>query len=211
MDAPRDPRGGEVEATMGWWSDAVDAAKERLNTETRTIRGVRVSVINTRPDIMTANVFGKLDGALGVIERYQPHRLRRFRHDVNGIIVKRFACRAAFFGTTRECLIELTFAGEGKFTDAQVAASIVHEGVHARLLTMGLSGHPGCGPREERLCRKAELELGLSVPGAEAVVERALASLSLEDVDVAPNVDWRVAEQRVADADAAARRRSDPA
>ena len=196
---------------MGWWNDAVTAAKERLNTETRTIRGVHVTVVNTRPDIDTARVFEKLDGALGVIERYQPHRLRRFRHDVRGIIVKRFACRAAFFGATRECLIELTFAGEGKFSDAQVAASIVHEGVHARLLTVGLAGHPGCEAREERLCREAELELGLAVPDGQAVVDRAMASLSLDDMDVAPNVDWRVAEQRVADADAAARRRSDPA
>lgn len=195
---------------MGWWSDAVAAAKERLMTETRTIRGVPITVINTRPDIETARVFEKLDGALGVIERYQPHRLRRFRKDVTGIIVKRFACRAAFFGDTRQCLIELTFAGEGRFADAQVAASIVHEGVHARLLTMGLSGRPECHAREERLCRKAELELGLAVPDGDAVVERAMASLTLDDVDVAPNVDWRVAEQRVADADAAAaRRRSD--
>jgi hypothetical protein len=195
---------------MAWWRDAVDAAKERLSTDSRTVRGVQVTVVNTRPDIDTERVFQKLDGALGVIERYQPLRLRRFRRDVSGIIVKRFACRAAFFGDTRQCLIELTFAGEGRFSDAQVAASIVHEGVHARLLTMGLAGHPGCQAREERLCRKAELELGLAVPNGEAVVERALASLSLEDVDVAPAVDWQVAEQRIADADAAAaRRRSD--
>jgi hypothetical protein len=195
---------------MGWWSDAVAAAKERLMTESRTIRGVPVTVMNTRPDIETARVFERLDGALGVIERYQPHRLRRFRHDVNGIIVKRFACRAAFFGDTRQCLIELTFAGEGHFSDAQVAASIVHEGVHARLLTMGLSGRPECHAREERLCRKAELELGLAVPDGQAVIERAVASLTLDDLDVAPDVDWRVAEQRVADADAAAAARRRP-
>ena len=192
---------------MSWWRNAVARAAERLMTDTRTIRGVSVTVDNTRPDIETNKVFEKLDGALGVIEYYQPHRLRRFRHDVRGIIVKRFACRAAFFHDSRECLIELTFAGEGKFSDAQVAASIVHEGVHARLLTMGLSGHPGCEAREERLCRKAELELGMAVPDGHAVIERALASLTLGDVEVAPNVDWRVAAQRVAEADEAAARR----
>ena len=90
-----------------------------MMTDVRTIRGVTVTVLNTRPDIDTESVFARLDGALGVIERYQPHRLRRFRRDVSGIIVKRFACRAAFFGDTRQCLIELTFAGEGKFTDAR--------------------------------------------------------------------------------------------
>lgn len=192
---------------MGWWRNAVTRAAERLMTNSRVVRGVRVTVENTRPDIDTSRVFEKLDGALGVIERYQPHRLRRFRHDVRGIIVKRFACRAAFFHESRECLIELTFAGEGKFSDAQVAASIVHEGVHARLLTMGLTGYPGCEAREERLCRKAELELGLAVPDGQAVIERALASLTLDDVEVAPNVDWRVAAERIAEADEAAARR----
>ena len=192
---------------MSWLSDALGYAKERLMTETRTIRGVRIAVFNTRPDIETSRVFERLDGALGVIERYQPHRLRRFRRDVAGIVVRRFPCRAAFFGDTRQCLIELTFAGGGQFSDAQVAASIVHEGVHARLLTMGLAGHPGCQAREERLCRKAELELGLAVPDGQPVVERALATLTLDDVEVAPNVDWQVAEQRVADVDAAAAER----
>jgi len=174
-------------------------------TETRTIRGVRVAVLNTRPDIETSRVFERLDGALGVIERFQPHRLRRFRRDVAGIVVRRFPCRAAFFGDTRECLIELTFAGGGQFSDAQVAASIVHEGVHARLLATGVAGRPGREAREERLCRKAELELGLAVPDGAAVVERALSTLTLDDPDVAPNVDWQVAAQRVAEADAAAR------
>jgi hypothetical protein len=48
------------------------------------------------------------------------------------------------------------------------------------------------------------------VPDGQAVVARALASLELDDMDVAPNVDWQVAEQRIADVDAAAaRRRSD--
>ena len=191
---------------MGFLSDAVSRAKELLMTETRTIRGVPVAVYNTRPDIETSRVFERLDGALGVIERYQPHRLRRFRRDVRAIVVHRFPCRAAFFGDTRQCLIELTFAGGGQFSDSQVAASIVHEGVHARLLAMGLAGHPGCEAREERLCRKAELELGLAVPDGQAVVERALASLTLDDTEVAPNVDWNVAGQRVAEADAAALR-----
>jgi hypothetical protein len=47
---------------MGWWSDAVSAAKERLMTDHRMIRGVRVTVTNTRPDIETTRVFEKLDG-----------------------------------------------------------------------------------------------------------------------------------------------------
>ena len=62
---------------MGWWRDAVTRAAERLMADSRVVRGVRVTVENNRPDIETRGGVGKLDGALGVIERYQPHRLRR--------------------------------------------------------------------------------------------------------------------------------------
>ena len=53
---------------MGWWRDAFGRAKELIMTDTRVVRGVAVTVDNTRPDIDTERVFEKLDGALGVIE-----------------------------------------------------------------------------------------------------------------------------------------------
>jgi uncharacterized protein with von Willebrand factor type A (vWA) domain len=61
-------------------------------------------------------------------------------------------------------------------------------------------------PREERLCREAELELGRALPEplAGPVLQRALDSLALSDQDVAPSVDWAEAARRVADVDAGA-------
>jgi DNA-binding transcriptional regulator YdaS (Cro superfamily) len=61
---------------------------------------------------------------------------------------------------------------------------------------------------EERICRKAELYFGLSLPrelGA-PVIERALASLELGDSDVAPAIDWEEAQRRQDAIDASARR-----
>jgi len=190
---------------MGWWSDTVSAAKERLMTDHRTIRGVQVTVVNTRPDIETTRVFEKLDGALGVIERYQPHRLRRFRRDVRGIIVKRFACRAAFFPESRRAMLELTFMVNPSFGIAEIASSLLHEGVHARVHAMGVARTPSALAKEERLCRRTELWWGQTVPGGGPVVERALASLALPDQAVAPEIDWAEAARRVSQADRAAR------
>jgi len=53
--------------------------------------------------------------------------------------------------------------------------------------------------REERLCRRAELEFGLALGPAMGapVVERALASLQLSDADVAPVIDWGEAQRRI--------------
>ena len=50
--------------------------------------------------------------------------------------------------------------------------------------------------KEERLCRRAELEFGQSLPVelGRPVVERALAALTLEDEEVAPAIDWDEAQ-----------------
>ena len=182
---------------------------ERRTIERATVRGIPVVVANSRPDIPTALVLRRLDAALALVETHQPWRFRHMRRDFAEILVQRFPCRGAFFPDSRVCLTELTFLANPDFTEAQIAASIVHEGMHARVHgalaraeARGLS-RPIVErkPREERLCRHAELDFGLAVPGGEPVVERALATLAMEDDDVAPAIDWAEAERRVSEAD----------
>src|SRR3954453_6220958 len=77
--------------------------------EVHGVRGFRVVVENTRPDIATPDVLARLDEALALVERHAPLRLRHLRRDFNEIRVARFACRGAFFPGPRMCLTELTF------------------------------------------------------------------------------------------------------
>ena len=172
-------------------------------TEKRTLRGFPVTLVNTRPDIDSALVFRRLDTALGLIERYQPNTFAQMSRDFSRIHVVRYPCRAAFFPDSRSCLVELTFTVNPEFSEAQVASSIVHEGMHARVHAMGESD-PAQRPDEERLCRQAELEFGMAIPNGEAIVQRALESLALGDADVAPLIDWQQAQRAVAGADARA-------
>jgi len=171
----------------------------------RVVRGIRVDVVNTRPDIDTEQVLRRADAVIGLVERYQPWRVSHLRRDLARILVQRFACRGAYFPEERTCLLELTFMVNPAFTDAQVAATLVHEGMHARLDRycdhFGVPPFPNRRARHERICRRAELEWGLAVPDGQAVVRRALESLALEDEEVAPVVDWREAERRVAQVD----------
>jgi hypothetical protein len=172
---------------------------------TRVVRGIRVDVVNTRPDIDTAQVLRRADAVLALVERYQPWRVAHLRRDLARILVQRFACRGAYFPAERTCLLELTFMVNPSFTDAQVAATLVHEGMHARLdrfcERFGVPPFPHRRARHERICRRAELEWGLAVPDGDAIVQRALESLALEDEDVAPVIDWREADRRVAQVD----------
>ena len=174
--------------------------------ESRTIRGIPVTLINTRPDIDSAMVFDRLDGALGLIQKYRAATFDDIRRDFSRIQVARFPCRGAFFPDSRVCLTELTFTVNPEFTEAQIASSIVHEGMHAHVHAMSLSD-PTQRPDEERLCRQAELEFGMAIPNGEAIVRRALESLALDDNDVAPAIDWNEAQQAVANADAKAQAR----
>src|SRR3954451_23201680 len=146
-------------------------------TQEYEVRGLGVRLTNTRPDIDSRDVLDRLAGALDLIALHAPRRFGRLRQDIQSFVVRRFPCRGAFFPQTGECLVELTFTVNPRHTLAEIAASIVHEGTHARIAAR-------CGPlpeqerpREERICRKAELEFGLALPEGSVVVERARSAL----------------------------------
>ena len=172
--------------------------------ERRVVRGLPVVVYNTRPDIDTKHVLARLDESLALIERYQPWHFRRLPRDFARIVVRRFPCRGAYFPESRTCLVELTFVVNSSFTPAQVAATILHEAMHARLDNAGVRYDPASAAKHERFCRRAEVEFGMLVPGGEPIVERALATLDFADDEVAPDIDWELAGRRVAEADLAA-------
>ena len=180
-------------------------------TESRLVHGVRVDVVNTRPDIDTERVFRRAESVLALVQRYQPWRFAHLGRDLDGIVVRRFPSRGAYFSETRSCLLELTFMANEQFSDAQVAACLVHEGTHARLdhlaSRFGVTSFSEAPARHERICRRAELSFGLVVPDGAPVVERALASLALTDDEVAPAIDWREAARRTEAVDGAALRR----
>ena len=162
------------------------------------VRRFNVVVENSRPDITTHDVLRRLDEALALIERYQPWRLRHLRRDLRQFLIVRYPCRGAYFPDERTCMTELTFLARRDITAAPVASSIIHEGIHARVDRMGVRRADRDRAREERLCRRAELEFGLALPdelGA-PVVARARESLALADQDVAPTIDWAEATRR---------------
>ena len=175
-----------------------------------TLHGVPVEVRNTRADIETPQVLARLEEALALIATHQPWRLAHLRRDVRAIRVERLACRGAFVPGDSTIITELTFLARRDISAAPVASSIVHEGVHARVHAMGVYRAAGELPREERLCRRAELAFGEALPAdlGAPVIARARASLALTDREVAPVVDWHEAQRRQDDVDRTAPRRA---
>ena len=176
-------------------------------SEQHVVRGFRVVVDNSRPDIATDAVLTRLDEALALIEEYEPRRLRHLARDLEQIWISRYPCRGAYFADSRTCLTELTFLARRDISPAVVASSILHEGTHARVARFRhrVGGH--CREedraREERLCRRAEIAFGHALPAdlGAPVIERAQASLAMDDEGVAPVIDWTVAQHRIEQAD----------
>ena len=175
------------------------------------VRGFEVALENPREDIDTDFVLRRLDAALELIEHWSPWRMAHIRRDVRQLWVIVWPCRGAYFPEQRAIMTELTFlARHREFTVAQVASSILHEGVHARIHRMGVRAESLDRAREERICRRAELAFGQRLPpvlGA-PVVARAAATLEASDADIAPEIDWEEAHRRKAEADAADRARA---
>ena len=146
---------------------------------TRTLRGLRVTATPSEKQPDAAHLFAQVDAALALVERHQPWRLAHMRRDVGVVWVRLYpVCRAAFEPAERVCLLDSFFVHT--FTPQEIGASIVHEGVHARVNACGLSRAETLG-REERMCRRAELWFGRAIPDGGVVVRRATAMLALDD------------------------------
>jgi hypothetical protein len=178
-----------------------DPQDDDMPTTEALVRGFSVTVINTRPDIDTGDVLDRLDASLALIETFSPHYFRHMRRDFARILVQRYACRGAYFPWEHTCMVELTFTVNRDFTPTQVAATILHEAAHARLHRLGFSLDMGDRARQERFCRRAEIEFGQVAPDGGPVIERALATLQFEDEEVAPLIDERLAAERIVQVD----------
>lgn len=196
-----------IEKLLKWIAGPGDISSVGGSAEILDVRGFSVLVENSRPDISTRDVLARLDDSLALIERYQPWRLRHLERDLKQFLVARFPCRGAYFPDERTCMTELTFLARRDISPATVASSIVHEGVHARVDRMGVRREMRDRAKEERLCRRAELEFGRALPDelGGPVIERALGTLSLADEEVAPEIDWNEAFDRQQTVDQAAR------
>ena len=163
----------------------------------RVIDGIAVWFLNERADIDNAELESRFGEALALIGKHMPHNLRRLRTDVTCIWVKRWPNRGVFFHDTRIMVIDTTFVVNPTFTRAQVAATILHEGVHARVTAMRVNRRNTSMADEERLCRRAEIAFGELAPGGAPVVARAMEILGMTDAEVAPGIDIAQAEAKL--------------
>ncbi len=156
----------------------------RAASERRRIHGIDVWIVNDGEFASTEALFEKIGAALDLVARHTPWRLGPMRRDFARILLIRQDGVRAMLDAARNCSLDTYFVAT--FAAEQVASSIVHEGVHARLRRGGRQMPRDLIAWEERLCRKAELAFGLRLPNGAAVADRARAALAGSDAQIAP-------------------------
>ena len=149
-------------------------------------------VENRGRGVETPALLSRLSISLGWIERYQPWRLRNMRRDIAQILIGPWPRRGAFLTDTGTCVLDLAFLAGRESSPASVAATLIHEGMHARIHRRGIVYDGSTKGRQERICIRAQLEFGQSLPeelGA-GVVRRALDHLGAEDGDISQGISW---------------------
>ena len=152
-----------------------------------SIHQIPVSIYTHDTEFDADALWPPLQQALDLIAHYRSTWIRRMQQNGNTINVRLIPGLRA---RLEDRSITLNPHLLVQFTPAQIAASIVHEAMHAHIRACGL-WHLMSRAREERMCRAAESRLGSvlvesGVEGARLVVERALAGLQASDEDVAP-------------------------
>ena len=163
-----------------------------LSPASHTVLGWPVLVEHDGTPAEAAHLVARLERVLQMATTALPEHLAAMRDHVALIRVVRFPCRGAFVPMSRELIIERTFLADPARLDAEIGATLVHEGEHARLRGSGMAEQMSAAD-EERACREVEIAFGERVTGGERVLERARAAMQLADEQVAPAVDWNEA------------------
>lgn len=121
----------------------------------------------------SADHFARVDAALDVIGRHQSRRLLRIKRDVHRFLIVDQA-GPEFWPRLHACV--LTPRGLS-LDDEEVAVTIVHEAMHARLYATGIPYHPELRDRIERCCVKQEIAFAHSLPRGETLAETSRAQL----------------------------------
>ncbi len=128
-----------------------------------------------------AQITAKLVAALELLQRHAPTRLAALRRDLPRIWVGPTHSLAKCIYGASMCLLRFEYVTDDHTTPRQLAMTLVHEGMHARLLRADIPYDERCRRRVERLCVLAEVIFARRLPDARADVSDAEERLDRSD------------------------------
>lgn len=181
---------------MGILKTKIDRLRWRLFYALATkkeVYGVEILCDVHSPDVGCDTLFERMEQALALVAEYQPWRMNQIREYLALIILRRRGSNRAALITSRVVEMDWTFVVN--HTPAEVAASVLHESVHARVRRCLGWGGEDRREWEEGLCRRAEVWFAEAIPEGSVVYRRAAAALEAGGENLAPKIDWAEAKR----------------
>lgn len=141
--------------------------------ERRDFAGVHVAFHWPEPDEAVAG-FAKCAEALELLARFDPRRLERIRRHADGILLfGSVGGLAQWVAPARVIVLRGTYVLAPETSAAELASTLVHEGTHAWLESLGISYEPDRRERIEAICFHSELAFARRIPDGGDLVARA--------------------------------------
>ena len=144
----------------------------------RDLHAIRTAVFGD-PQLAAAS-FGRIDSALTLIEHCDPAAFARIRAHVRGILAFGIEHhRVAYWENSAGlCVITTRYLEAPDTTLEDLALTLVHESMHARLFALGARYDDGRRAHAEVICAMAELAFAHRLRDAAPYVERVERRLS---------------------------------
>jgi hypothetical protein len=129
------------------------------------IDGLWIGAFTSRQD---AEILQKVGEALQLIKTYDPYRYARVLKECNRILVVLLPGSAGLYRTDiRICMLDARYVLS--YPLERLAAVIVHEATHGRLLRLNVGYSEEMRHRVEKVCARQELAFALKVPNGDDV------------------------------------------
>ena len=168
-------------------------------TDWHMSHGVRVSAF-LAAEAEQPTCLAKVEAALGLIQSHAPAHLARLHRHVGGILVFPMDDAIAVWRQDLDaCLLAASWVHRVEVTSEDVAASIIHELMHARLDAIGFPYDNTTRARVERICALAERNFAARLPptvARERLEETLTDRLAIEAAYWSDDAIRRRAEER---------------
>jgi hypothetical protein len=148
----------------------------RFAVRTR-IDGLWVGVFLGKQD---AEILEKVGEALRLIKSYDPYRYERVVRECNRILVLLLRGNVGQYrADIRACLLDARYVRA--YSMERLAAVIVHEATHGRLLRLNVGYSEEMRARVEKVCARQELAFALKIPNGDEVRKSVALRMSMPD------------------------------
>jgi hypothetical protein len=154
----------------------LDRLELRLATTNMRIDGLWIGTAERESD----RLLRRVEGALRVIKTHDRRLYDRLIHDVERVWIRVVPHGLGTFNEPlKTCELDTRFVLAETSSPEAIAATIVHEATHARLLRYGIGYKEEIRARVEAVCLRRELAFAAKLPNGEQVRRSAERTLEL--------------------------------